>query len=161
MAIAYIGLGSNLAEPLHQLESAIAALHQHPYIEVEDTSKFYQSQPMGPQDQPVYINAVIRVNTSLSAEALLAACQMLEIAQGRERKEERWGPRTLDLDLLLYEQLTLTSEYLTLPHYGMLERNFVLLPLVDVYSAETVLPQGVTIQQALDAVSVDGIEEIK
>ena len=161
MATAYLGLGSNLADPMSQLQLAIATLSQHPYIEVTAQSRFYQSAPMGPQDQPQYINAVVQVSTELSAESLLAACQMLEIAQGRQRKDQRWGPRTLDIDLLLFEQLQQQTQYLTLPHYGMLERNFVLLPLADLMPLQQLLPQGITLEQALAKVGSDGIEVIE
>ncbi len=160
MATAYLGLGSNLADPLLQLQHAIATLGQHPYIDLIATSQFYQSAPMGPQDQPQYINAVVQVDTKLSAEALLSACQMLEIAQGRERKNQRWGPRTLDIDLLMYDTLQQQTEYLTLPHYGMLERNFVLLPLADILSEQELLPQGISLAQAISQVGRCGIEVI-
>lgn len=160
MAFAYLGLGSNLADPLQQLRRAIEAIAAHPYMQLLEQSRFYQSAPMGPQDQPLYINAVIKVSTDLSAEAVLAACQMLEVAQGRERIGERWGPRTLDIDLLMFDAIQQQTKFLTLPHYGMLERNFVLLPLADVLSEQELLPQGISLAQAISLVGTSGIEVI-
>ena len=97
----YIGLGSNLDEPLVQLQQAIEALRGISGCQLLSTSAFYRSQPMGPQDQPDYLNAVASMTTSLSPEALLDTLQAIELNQGRVR-DVRWGPRTLDLDLLLY-----------------------------------------------------------
>jgi 2-amino-4-hydroxy-6-hydroxymethyldihydropteridine diphosphokinase len=157
----YIGLGSNLGQSVECLHQALHSLNDHPYIEVLATSHFYRSSPMGPADQPDYINAVAKVSSSLEVESVLAACQMLEISLGRERKAERWGPRTLDLDILLANNFCSDSTYLTVPHYGMLSRSFVLLPLADVLSPDTMLPQGLTLRQAIDQLKLDDIEAIQ
>ena len=87
---------------------------------------------MGPQDQPDYINAVVKIQTRLTPIQLLDCTQAIELEQGRVRKDERWGPRTLDLDIILYGNEVIDSERLTIPHYGMKEREFVLYPLAEI-----------------------------
>ena len=132
MHTAYIGLGSNLGQPESQIKRALDALEQIPSTELSSVSSLYFSRPMGPQDQPDYMNAVAKLSTSLSPLALLDALQAIELDAGRERKEERWGARTLDLDILLFDDLVIDSERLTVPHYGMKTREFVLLPLAEI-----------------------------
>lgn len=132
MAIAYIGLGSNLGSPVAQLKAAIQAMASLPHSSIVSVSSLYGSKPMGPQDQPDYINAVLALSTDLTPIALLDALQTIEQTSGRIRKDERWGPRTLDLDILLFEQQIISSERLTVPHYGMKVREFVLLPLAEI-----------------------------
>lgn len=129
---AFVGLGSNLNEPREQLVRAIDCMHQHPKISVRVCSHFYSSLPMGPQDQSEFINAVCKLSTSLSPLELLDALQDIELNQGRERKGLKWGPRTLDLDILLYNNLSMSNERLILPHYGMQDREFVLVPLFEI-----------------------------
>ncbi len=128
MTIAYIAVGSNLAKPILQAKQAIEALKQLPKSQFIAASSLYSSTPMGPQDQPEYINAVVVIDTQLSPLALLDCTQAIEQEQGRERKAERWGPRTLDLDILLYGDEIIDSPRLTVPHYGMKVREFVLYP---------------------------------
>lgn len=131
MNTAYIGLGSNLASPTAQVLSArrdIAALSGVTEIAF---SNLYASVPMGPQDQPDYINAVMGISTHLEPLALLYALQAIESAHGRVRGKQRWGARTLDLDLLLYNDQQINSEELTVPHPGIAHRAFVLHPLQD------------------------------
>ena len=125
---AYIGVGSNLDSPLSQVESGIRALQELPESIVVLESALYQSEPLGPDNQPNYINGVIALLTKLSPQDLLIELQAIENAHGRSRTTERWGPRTLDLDLLAYANVILDSENLKLPHPGIAERNFVLLP---------------------------------
>ena len=96
----FVAIGSNLADPLGQARRAIAALATLPESELLQTSHLYGSRPMGPADQPDYVNAVVRLDTRLGPLALLDQLQKIELEQGRVRKDERWGPRTLDLDLL-------------------------------------------------------------
>ncbi|MGB2079780.1 MAG: 2-amino-4-hydroxy-6-hydroxymethyldihydropteridine diphosphokinase, partial [Vibrio sp.] len=139
----YIAIGSNLSDPQAQAESAIFALHDHAAIELVSTSSLYSSRPMGPQDQPDYINAVVCVRTQLSPLELLDCTQEIEQIHGRERKAQRWGARTLDLDILLYDDLIMDSERLTIPHYGMKTREFVLYPLHEI-SPNLVFPDGST-----------------
>ena len=139
MSICYIALGSNLNDPLAQANQAIAALKQLPYTVVTDISPFYRSKPLGPQDQNDYLNAVIKLTTSLKPIALLDELQAIEKSQGRVRKDNRWGARTLDLDILLYDDLIIDNDRLTIPHYHMKNREFVLYPLFDI-SPELILP---------------------
>lgn len=128
--LAFIGLGSNLSDPQTQLEQAMIALAALPACRQLKASSFYRSQPMGPQDQPEYLNAVASLETDLEPEALLDALQTIEQVQGRVR-DERWGPRTLDLDILLYGDELIRSDRLTVPHPGLHEREFVLYPLYE------------------------------
>lgn len=128
----FIGLGANLHQPLQQLQTAALALRQLPDTQLVAISSLYGSRPMGPQDQPDYVNAVAQLVTSLSPHQLLDALQQIEQTQGRTRKAERWGPRTLDLDILLFGELQLNDERLIVPHYGMHLREFVLYPLAEI-----------------------------
>ena len=131
-AIAYIGLGSNLADPALQLKAGRTAIRALKGIHELEFSSLYHSLPMGPQGQPDYFNAVIAVETTLLPMVLLRALQTIENAQGRIRKTERWGARTLDLDILLYNDQTIDLPDLTVPHSGITERAFVLYPLFEI-----------------------------
>ncbi|WP_043648506.1 2-amino-4-hydroxy-6-hydroxymethyldihydropteridine diphosphokinase [Chitinilyticum litopenaei] len=131
LSIAYIALGANLGDPQAQLRAALAAIAAHPQIELQAASSLYASAPVGYADQPDFVNAVARVATSLSAPGLLAALLQIEQQLGRVRTF-RNAPRTLDLDVLLYDDSVLVSETLTLPHPRMHERAFVLLPLLEI-----------------------------
>ncbi|ENX07098.1 MULTISPECIES: 2-amino-4-hydroxy-6-hydroxymethyldihydropteridine diphosphokinase [Acinetobacter] len=123
----YIGLGSNLGDSQQILSEAVAKLTTLGAVQV---SRLYQSPPMGPQDQPNYLNAVVQLDTDLAPLALLDQLQQFEQEAGRVRLR-RWGERTLDLDLLIYGQEQICNERLTVPHVGILERNFVVIPLLD------------------------------
>ncbi len=127
----YLGLGANLDAPLQQLQQAVNALMQLPHSQLAAVSSYYGSKPMGPQDQPDYVNAVAALDTQLAPEDLLDALQRIELEQGRQRKDERWGPRTLDLDILLYGEAVLATPRLTVPHYGLHQREFVVYPLLE------------------------------
>jgi len=129
--LAYIGLGSNLNNPESQLKTAIEALAGLPQTRLQASSSLYRSAPMGPQDQPDYLNAVVQLNTGLEPETLLDKLQGIEQAQGRVRAQH-WGPRTLDLDILLYGEGVVTTERLKIPHPGIAERSFVLYPLAEI-----------------------------
>jgi len=135
VTLVYIALGSNLAEPLSQVNDALAALAQIPHSRIVATSPFYRTPPLGPQDQPDYLNAAVALETTLTAEALLDNTQRIELQQGRVRKAERWGPRTLDLDIMLFGDETINTERLTVPHYDMKNRAFMLLPLAQIAPA--------------------------
>ncbi|MGY6039937.1 2-amino-4-hydroxy-6-hydroxymethyldihydropteridine diphosphokinase [Aeromonas sp. AE23HZ002T15] len=137
----FVAIGSNLGDPLAQARRAIMALMALPESNLVQASHLYGSRPMGPADQPDYVNAVVRLQTRLGPLALLDQLQKIELEQGRVRKDERWGPRTLDLDLLLYGEQIIQHERLTVPHYGMKEREFVLLPLAEL-APDLVLPCG-------------------
>lgn len=129
---AYIGLGSNLSDPVRQVRGALTALGRLPDSCLVAVSRLYRNPPMGPAEQPDYVNAVARLDTRLSPRALLQALLAIEEAQGRVRGTERWGPRTLDLDLLVYGALELREPGLVVPHPGVPERSFVLYPLHEI-----------------------------
>ncbi|WP_201615536.1 2-amino-4-hydroxy-6-hydroxymethyldihydropteridine diphosphokinase [Psychrobacter urativorans] len=128
----YLGLGSNLANelgsPVEHLQQAFASLRQHEKVRNLRVSSFYASAPMGPQDQPDFVNAVVGFETTLAALDLLALCQQLEESAKRARLRH-WGERSLDVDILLYGQVQIIEPQLTVPHAGLTERNFVLIPL--------------------------------
>lgn len=127
----YIGLGSNLDDPVAQLDAAIGWLQSEAHVSLLVVSGYYATAPIGgPADQPDFVNAVAEISTRLTPESLLAALQQIEARQQRERKE-RWGPRTLDLDILLYGEERISLPHLTIPHPRMTERAFVLVPLAD------------------------------
>lgn len=146
MAIAYIGLGSNLANPKQQIHNAIKAIEQVEKLTISALSQLYFSRPMGPQDQPDYMNAVVGVETELSPIELLDTLQNIEHEAGRIRKDNRWGPRVLDLDILLYGQQVINTERLIVPHYGMKVREFVLIPLAEI-APDLTLPDGSSVSQ--------------
>ena len=125
---AYIGIGSNLDSPEKQVAQGVESLRSLPDCVVVSESGQYRSSPMGPADQPDFINAVVALVTQNNAHDLLRQLQEIEQTQGRVRDGERWGPRTLDLDLLAFAGLMIDDEDLTVPHPGIAERNFVLLP---------------------------------
>jgi len=148
MTLVYIALGSNLASPLTQVNAAIAALGAIPDSRIVAVSGFYRTPPLGPQDQPDYLNAAVALETSLAPEALLDHTQRIELDQGRVRKAERWGPRTLDLDIMLFGDETLVTPRLTVPHYDMKNRGFMLWPLFEI-APELRFPDGETLASVL------------
>lgn len=129
MIVAFVGIGSNLDGPARRVTAAFDALDAIPATRVTGRSPLYGSAPMGPPDQPPYVNAVARLETGLDPRALLAELQCIEQRAGRARDGERWGPRTLDLDLLLCGDAVIDEEGLTVPHPGIADRAFVLVPL--------------------------------
>jgi 2-amino-4-hydroxy-6-hydroxymethyldihydropteridine diphosphokinase len=137
----YIALGSNLQDPASQLRRGLAAIKQLPDSALSGVSGMYLSEAVGPGDQPEYLNAVAGLDTALEPEDLLSRLQAQESIQGRTR-EFRWAPRTLDLDILLYGELQMRTEHLTIPHPAMAERNFVLYPLAELCGPNFVLPDG-------------------
>ncbi|MEB4677617.1 2-amino-4-hydroxy-6-hydroxymethyldihydropteridine diphosphokinase [Enterobacteriaceae bacterium G50] len=148
MTIAYIAIGSNLASPLEQVNAAIQALGEIPQSRIVALSSFYRTPPLGPQDQPDYLNAAVALETTLAPEALLDHTQRIELQQGRVRKAERWGPRTLDLDIMLFGDAVINTERLTVPHYDMKNRGFMLWPLFEI-APELVFPNGETLRERL------------
>ena len=150
MTLVYIALGSNLASPLEQAQAAIRALGEIPHSRVVAVSSFYRTPPLGPQDQPDYLNAAVALETALPPETLLDHTQRIELQQGRVRKAERWGPRTLDLDIMLFGDAVINSERLTVPHYDMKNRGFMLWPLFEI-APELVFPDGLSLVEALQA----------
>lgn len=139
---AYIGLGSNLESPAGQILLARTEIAALSGLTEASFSSLYASVPMGPQDQPDYINAVMGVSTGLSPLDLLHALQDIESKHGRVRGKQRWGARTLDLDLLLYGDLQIETEELTVPHPGIAERAFVLYPLQECNPEVTISGKG-------------------
>lgn len=156
--IAYIGMGSNLEDPLAQLKSASQALSAHPDIDDIEFSHVYNTTPVGPQDQPNYVNAAARLVTSLSAIELLDLLQAIENQHGRVRTV-RWGARTLDLDILLFNQEEIQSDRLIVPHCQMKVRNFVLIPLSDL-TPDLTLPDGSQLPELLKVCPENSIELI-
>lgn len=144
--ISYIGIGSNQSDPIKQARLAIQTLQDIPQTVLNKCSSLYSSTPMGPQDQPDYINAVAEIDTQLTALQLLDELQKIELSQGRVRKQKRWGPRTLDLDIILYGKEVINNTRLTIPHYGMKVREFVIYPLLEITTNLT-LPDGQSISQ--------------
>lgn len=129
--VAYIGLGSNLENPQMQVEAAFTELDRLPDSELLERSSLYASAPMGPADQPDYINAAAALKTGLSPLALLDGLQAIE-QRHRRKRTVHWGPRTLDLDILLYGEQQIDNHRLQVPHPGMALRNFVLYPLAEI-----------------------------
>ncbi|KAA8706938.1 2-amino-4-hydroxy-6-hydroxymethyldihydropteridine diphosphokinase [Pseudomonas cannabina] len=153
----YIGLGSNLADPAEQLRQALKALAQLPGSEMTGVSSFYVSDSLLP-GQPRFTNAVAALDTSLSPLALLDALQAIELDQGRER-HERWGPRTLDLDILLFGDRVIDEPRLKVPHYHMQARAFVLYPLAEL-APGLILADGRELNQLLGECPFAGLERL-
>lgn len=148
MTVAYIAIGSNLASPLEQVNAALKAIDDIPESRILAVSSFYRTPPLGPQDQPDYLNAAVALETSLTAEELLNHTQRIELQQGRVRKAERWGPRTLDLDIMLFGNQVINTERLTVPHYDMKNRGFMLWPLFEI-APKLVFPDGTGLDNLL------------
>lgn len=145
MKTAYVGLGSNLENPVWQIKTAIQHLQSSPDVHVIKQSSLYSSQPMGPQNQPDFVNAVVEIQTTLSIQFLLRFLQEIECQQKRQRTSERWGPRTIDCDILLFENDVIDTEQLKIPHPGLSEREFVVYPLAEI-APDLVLPNGTSIE---------------
>lgn len=154
MTLAYIAIGSNLASPLEQVNAAVQALGEIPDSRIIAVSSFYRTPPLGPQDQPDYLNAAVVLETALAAETLLDNTQRIELQQGRVRKAERWGPRTLDLDIMLFGHETINTERLTVPHYDMKNRGFMLWPLFEV-APDLTFPDGISLKAILESLNAE------
>lgn len=154
---AYIGLGSNLSIPEQQIHQAIKSIAALENCCLVATSSLYFSRPMGPQDQPDYMNAVVAIETTLSPLALLNALQGIENTAGRVRKGNRWGARILDCDILLYGNEVIANERLTVPHYGMKEREFVLVPLAEI-APTLILPDGSNVNTLKANIDLNGLK---
>jgi len=131
MAEAYLGLGSNLGNKRNNLKSALKMLEDHPQVEVRKVSSFYETEPVGYKEQDRFLNLVVKIDTSLNPFELLQFCQTIEKELKRKRIV-RWGPRTIDVDILLYENFISQDPELTIPHPRMHERAFVLVPLEEI-----------------------------
>jgi 2-amino-4-hydroxy-6-hydroxymethyldihydropteridine diphosphokinase len=157
MALAYVGLGSNLSDPEKQIKHAVALLSHIKNTKLSDLSSLYFSRPMGPQDQPDYMNAVAALQTELSPLELLDELQAIENKAGRVHKDNRWGARILDLDILLFDNDIINHQRLTVPHYGLELREFVLLPLAEI-SPELMLPNGKSILALSQDIDTNGLK---
>ncbi len=157
---AYIGLGSNLDNPVNQIKLARNALKQRKEIQELGFSSLYSSPPMGPVDQPDYVNAVMRIKTNITAQSLLKLLQSIENDQGRVRTDERWTARTLDLDLLLYADQQINSSDLTIPHMGMIERAFVMHPLNEIAPDSLTIPGLGPMSDLMNQCPLNGLEKI-
>ena len=156
---AYIGLGSNLADPALQIKSARTAIAQIAGVRELAFSSLYHSPPMGPQDQPDYVNAVMGVTTDLPPIDLLRCLQRIENEQGRVRKSERWGARTLDLDMLIYGDQIIELPDLIVPHPGLTERAFVLYPLHEI-APQLLVPGKSSVADLLAKCPMNGLERL-
>lgn len=152
----YIGLGSNLENPVEQIKSALREMDQLEKTKLLADSGLFRSRPMGPQDQPDYINAVALIETGLEAYDLLDKLQQVEQVHGRVR-ERHWGERTLDLDILLYDDQQIQTGRLTIPHPGLAEREFVLYPLNKI-NPDLAIPGLGTLKDLLKRCPENGIE---
>jgi 2-amino-4-hydroxy-6-hydroxymethyldihydropteridine diphosphokinase len=157
--IAYIGLGSNLENPSNQILSARKAIKLLVHTKEQAFSSLYHSPPMGPQDQPDYVNAVMTVTTSLPPMDLLRALQTIENNHGRIRLGKRWSARTLDLDILLYDELVINTPDLIVPHVGLTERAFVLYPLYEI-APQLVIPNKGKLVDLLANCSLAGLKKL-
>lgn len=156
--LAYIGLGSNLASPLEQVRQALVELTMLPLSRLVAASSLYVSRPVGPQDQPDFINAVAALETRLSPLALLDQLQALE-QQHRRQRQRHWGPRTLDLDLLLYGDSHISTPRLSVPHPQMTTRAFVLAPLAEIAPSLNLHQQPITTWLA--SIESPGLERLR
>lgn len=134
MTMAYLSIGSNIGDRLHHLREAVRALHSHDEVKVLAVSSIYETAPVGFVDQADFLNLAVQVKTGLGAQELLGVCQAIEQGLGRVR-DIRWGPRTVDLDILLYNTDNIIAENLVVPHPRMCERAFVLIPLLEIAPA--------------------------
>lgn len=155
----FIGLGSNLADPRNQVLSAQKALATMATTQCIMMSSLYKSPPMGPQDQPDYINAVAELNTDLSPHLLLDALKQIEQQHGRQKKRH-WGERTLDLDILLYGEQQINDARLQVPHKGLAERAFVLYPLAEI-APDLIIPHFGPIEKLLALCPQGTLERIE
>lgn len=157
MSLAYIGLGSNLSDPQAQICAALEKLKLLDDANVIRISSLYFSRPMGPKDQPDYMNAVVALETNKSAIELLEQLQHIENITGRIRKDDRWGARILDLDIILFDQQVINTSRLTIPHYGLKQREFVLLPLAEI-APNLFLPDGDSIDELASNIARNGLK---
>lgn len=147
----FVGLGANLHQPQQQIIAALRAIATLPHTQLKDFSSLYGSKPLGPKEQPDYVNAVALLHTQLEPEALLDGLQKIELQHGRVRKAQRWGARTLDLDIILFGTRVVQTERLTIPHYHFQHREFVLYPLHEM-APHLVLPDGQELSKLLNLV---------
>jgi 2-amino-4-hydroxy-6-hydroxymethyldihydropteridine diphosphokinase len=153
---AYIGVGSNLEDPRAQVLAALTRLAQLPRSRLVLASKLYRSRPFGPVAQPDFVNAVAGILTQLEPETLMKELHAIESAMGRPAEHEHWGPRIIDLDLLAQGRERRAEPHLTLPHPGIVGRNFVLYPLAEI-APDLELPGLGRVADLAAAVTAEGI----
>ncbi len=160
MTTVYIGLGSNLSgnigSPKEHVTAAIKSLGEIQSTQIISISSLYKSKPVGPQDQDDYVNAVVQIETELEPLALLDSLQVIENEHGRVRNE-RWGARTLDLDILMFGEDIIQNDRLIIPHPEMLNRSFVLVPLAEI-NPDCVIPEKGCVSDLLSKLDQDGLE---
>lgn len=156
---AWLGLGSNLQQPVKQLKEALKRLGDTDKLEVLRVSSFYRTPPWGDEQQDDFINAVAEIETSLDPVPLLRVLQSIEDTMGRQREERHWGPRKIDLDLLLYAEQQYRSAELVVPHPRMFERAFVLVPICEL-EAELQIPGYGAAEKLLQKLNCSGIERL-
>ncbi len=154
----FLGLGSNLDDSVAQITTAFEHLRSHAELDDLVLSPLYASPPMGPQDQPDFVNAALQLNTSISPEALLKTCKSIENIMGRQ-PAAHWGPRLIDIDILLYGDQIMETENLNIPHSGMRDRSFVLYPLADLDKALEVPGMG-TLASMIEALGTSDIRQL-
>lgn len=159
MALCFIGLGANLHDPVSTVLKAIEEIKQLPQSIFVKHSKVYSSKPMGPANQPDYVNAVIAIETQLTAHQVFDYTCEIEQLHGRIRNGEHWGPRTLDLDILLFDNQIINDEKLIVPHYGLKEREFVIYPLLDIDPALR-LPCGTKVKSLTEKIPLNGMSPL-
>ena len=140
MNIAYIGIGSNQHNPKYHVTKGIREINHLPQTQVLKRSSLYETLPVGPQNQPNFINAVIKITTSYKPQELLSILQMIEKRHHR-RRVKKWGPRTLDLDILIFSDIILDTDNLIIPHPEIVNRDFVLIPLLEITSYNFIMPK--------------------
>ncbi len=155
----YIGAGGNLGDVVSALTAAFEQLKKNPSVNSVILSSFYRSKPLSDTEQPAYINAVALLETTLSPMALLAELQNIEQQFGRVRTDYQWASRTIDLDILLYENLQLNTEKLTIPHVGIMQRDFVLYPMYELTPTLNIVGHGSLIS-AMEACENRGLEKL-
>lgn len=160
MTTAYISLGSNMGDKVQSLQQAVTLLNSHEQIDVLKSSSVYDTDPVGYEDQDLFMNIVVEVKTTLNATQLLVVCQEIEQELKRVRIV-RWGPRTMDLDIILFGQEVIATETLSIPHPRMHERGFVLVPLAEIAPTENHPIQNITVSQLLGQVGGEGVRLFK
>lgn len=155
----FLGLGSNLQSPLKQVELAIERVAKINGTDLTLQSSFYRSAPMGPQNQAAYVNVVLEINTFLSPLALLGELQAIEDDFGRDRSVGRWGPRIIDLDILLFDNWEIHLKNLKIPHPGLVKRDFVLVPLLEI-APLLCLPDGVALAEMANQMEEYELEKL-
>ncbi|HJT99014.1 MAG TPA: 2-amino-4-hydroxy-6-hydroxymethyldihydropteridine diphosphokinase [Rhodanobacteraceae bacterium] len=157
--LAYVGIGSNLGDPVREVRAAIDALAALPRSRLSRVSRLFRTRPWGRVEQPAFVNAVAEISTSLSARELLDALLAIERARGRHRDGTRWGPRVLDLDILVYAKERIDEAGLRVPHPHLGERAFALLPLADI-DPEIEVPALGRVRELLATVDTGGCEPL-